>query len=118
MRTELGAQRLALDLLRRCTLKKVQMTAVLSDRSGAIFSWGWANDWQHAERHAIDRANPRRVPGATLTIAGRRTRSGNVVCSRPCDKPGRPSCLAFAKGAGITTIEYRTKQGEWIKEAL
>lgn len=94
------------------------MSAVLSDRNGRIFSWGWANDWQHAERHAIARANPRRLEGSVLTVAGERTKSGNVVCSRPCQKSGRPSCLEAAKSAGISVVQYRLKTGEWVEEQL
>lgn len=67
-----------------------QIGAVLADRHG-VFSWGWCHrgnrSWLrsvHAERHAIERANPLRLRNATLYVAGRRRNSGRVVLARPC----------------------------------
>lgn len=95
---------------------RVQVAAVLHDRHG-IFSWGWNHcvvdgakgSGMHAEAHAIRRANPKRLRGATLTVAGRRRKSGNWVYARPCTE----SCLEFAKRVGIQRIQYTTKSGGW-----
>ncbi|TSC62318.1 MAG: hypothetical protein G01um101448_286 [Parcubacteria group bacterium Gr01-1014_48] len=97
------------------------MAAVISDKYG-IFSWGWnhpgpKSEGIHAEKHALMRANRKRLKGAKLTIAGMRKKSKNKVLSRPCDDE-EWSCLALACKAGIGIIEYHTKNGEWTKIVL
>lgn len=114
MHTHSGPRALALDLLSRSP-GKVQMAAVLSDRSGRVISWGWNFDYTHAEEHAISRANPRRIAGSTMTVAGRRAKSGNLVYARPCEKPGK-ECLKMLRLRGVARTEYLTKAGTWEAE--
>jgi len=61
----------------------VQVAAVLADRHG-IFGWGWnSSGWDgyglHAEAHALQRANRKRLAQATMWVVARRKRSGNPV---------------------------------------
>src|ERR1051325_685737 len=111
-------RKLALDLLSR-SICKVQVAAVLSDRDGTIFSFGWNSPprnhvevkGNHAERMAFSRANRSRLWGATLTVAGRRRKSRNYVLSRPCNK-----CWPLVLKYDIRRIEYTTPNGEWAEE--
>ena len=114
MNTNLSPRRLALDLLKRSSLN-VQMAAVLSDQRRTIFSWGWNHGYVHAEEHAISRANPKRLFASKITIAGRRTKSGNIVCAKPCTKDGK-DCRSLIHSRNIGVIEYLDKNGNWIEE--
>lgn len=105
-------RQLAIDLLDR-SICCVQVAAVLSDIDGRIFAWGWNNSGisgmgQHAEQHAIMRANRARLKESTLTTAAKRRKSGNTVISLPCF-----DCMQILVKAKIGNIEYRNKQGEW-----
>lgn len=111
MNTNTTARRLALDLLKRSRLK-VQMAAVLTDKNGRIFAWGWNHGYVHAEEHALSRANPARLRGATITIAGRRAKSHNLVTARPCMRPAK-RCFWRILDSGVEIIEYLTKEGDW-----
>lgn len=105
------------------SLCKVQVAAVLSDQGG-IFSiaWNYGDNGcgVHAEFDVIRKADPLRIPGSKLTIAGRRRKSGNFLLARPCEKlkhgstsaSGKP-CLELASENRIATIEYITKDGQW-----
>lgn len=124
MNTKKPARDLALDLLERSPCA-VQVAAVITDSSGKIFSWGWNHvvedgAGKHAEVHAIGRANKRRLQGATITVAGRRRKSGNFLCARPCEviqltqRTAHASlCMDILKKHGIETIEYTTHSGVW-----
>lgn len=94
---------------------RIQVAAVLSDRKGRIFAWGWNHPGrglgQHAEAHAISRANPRRLKGATITVMGQRPSKGRSVLSRPCD-----ACMALINRAGIKTISYYDPKRGWTDE--
>lgn len=107
MRRDLSPQELAVDLLPRCP-GKVAVTAVLSDSHGP-FSWGWAHPFTHAEVHAISRANPKRLPGSTITVVGQRRKSGNAVYALPCQR----GCMQLIMSKGIKRIEFRDKEGVW-----
>lgn len=109
-------EQLVLDILERSNCA-VKMGAVLADKYG-IFSWGWnyTRIWDtasqhengmHAEVHAIERANPKRLKGATIYVAGRRTSSGNIVESKPCE-----NCMAWIQAVRIDRIVYLDKT-EW-----
>jgi deoxycytidylate deaminase len=77
---------LAVDILGRSTCS-VQVGAAIADKHG-IFSWGWNSVGSgygiHAEAHAISRANKRRLRGATIFVASKRTRSQKAITSKPC----------------------------------
>jgi len=117
MRTNLNPQELVVELLKRSTCS-VQCAAVIADKQG-VFSWGWNSSGptglgQHAEAHAISRANPKRLAGATIYVAARRRKSGSALNSRPCD-----ACQNIIKGC--SQVVYRTPFGgtlSWIWEPL
>ncbi|MEK7559828.1 MAG: hypothetical protein AAB522_00805 [Patescibacteria group bacterium] len=94
---------------------RVSMAAVISDNYG-IFAWGWNHagcdgNGVHAEEHALSRANPRRLHGATITIAGIRHRKNGTgfVFSKPCEN----RCARLIKKFGLKKIEFITKTREW-----
>lgn len=104
---KLPATVLAQQLLAR-SVCRVQMSAVIADRAG-IFAWGWNHAGtdglgEHAECCAIRRANPTRLRGAVITIAGRRTRTGRPVVSLPC-----MDCMDAILKCGIATVIYHDK---------
>lgn len=99
---------IALALLSR-SICSVQVAAVLVDDWG-VFSWGWNSMGpdglgQHAEEHAISRANRKRLEGATIYIASQRKRNKRPVCSRPCE-----TCQPILKGIGVV---FRDGDGNW-----
>lgn len=102
---------LAIDLLERSSCS-VKVAAVIFDSYG-IFAWGWNSvgptgyGW-HAEHHAISRANPNRLFGAHIAIAG--DRRGNIVPSIPCAK-----CQSRLKAVGITVAHYQNREGGWLQ---
>ena len=122
MNTRLSPRELAILLLHRSPCN-VQVAAVLSDKKGNIFAWGWNHtshngNGMHAERHAISgRANRKRLFGSRLTVAGKRRKSGNFVCAKPCTKIqpryACEPCMELAKKYGIGIIEYVTPNGTW-----
>ncbi len=93
------------------------MAAVLSDKNG---NFGWNINTKglrggiHAEEGAFRRANPKRLCGATLTVVGLRLESGNLLCSRPCER----RCLGLAIKHGIGKIEYINQARIWVVEVL
>lgn len=113
---ELDAKQLALDLLRRSKCQ-VQVACVLTDNKGRIFSWGWNHPGPdgfgtHAEEHAINRANLKRIKGSTATIAGKRNK--NSVYSRPCME----RCYDLLKNLGVENIEYSLPDKNWKVERI
>lgn len=118
MRKGLDERDVAKGLLSR-SVCRVQVAAVLHDRHG-IFSWGWNHSIEegvkgggmHAEAHAIRRANPKRLSGATLTVAGRRRKSGNWVYAKPC----KDGCFKLAEYYNIQRVQYTTKDGGWEEQ--
>lgn len=115
MRKSEDPREVALDILLR-SVCRIPVAAVLHDRNG-IFSLGWnhavvknnQSTGMHAEEHAIRRANPSRLFGATLTVAGRYRKSGSWIYARPCEK----SCLRLAKRCGIQRIQYTARGRRW-----
>lgn len=99
------------------------MAAVLSDAHG-IFAWGWNHPGPegfgtHAEEHAINRANPRRLRGATVTVAGFRhgahlSRTRRYVYARPCAE----RCWDLLLKLGVTRVQFIVNDGQWIEERL
>ncbi len=92
---------------------QVQVAAVLVDRRG-ILAWGWNHCGDgyrmHAKVHALRRANPRRLRGATLVVFGLRKKNGHPVLSRPCE-----DCEAMILRAGIRRVEYHTRNSGWVR---
>lgn len=93
MRTNGDPKELAFLVARRANdfqTSPYQLGAVLADKWG-VFAWGWCHRGDrpylrsvHAERHAIERANPSRLKRATLYVAGQRRNSGRVILAAPC----------------------------------
>lgn|SRR3990167_3447404 len=78
---------LAVDLLRRSQCS-VKVSAVLADAVG-IVSWGRNHSGSdgmgcHAEVDCLRRANPKRIPGATLYVAAIRARNSKTITAQPC----------------------------------
>lgn len=113
MNTNLNPQELVVQLLKRSTCS-VQVAACLADKQG-VFSWGWNSSGpdgmgEHAEAMCLRRANPKRIPLATLYVAARRKKSGRSVVARPC-KACAPSVSKCAD------VSWRTKFTDlWINE--
>jgi len=96
----------AVHLTKRSSHPVFKMAAVLLDKRGRIFAWGWNHfDW-HAERHALYRANRQRLRGATLVVAGAK-KSGELITSRPCRNLCEPLCRKW----GIARVLYATPNG-------
>lgn len=103
-------QKLAEDILHRSKCA-VMVGAVIADRHG-IMAWGWnsvGNGYGiHAEAWTINRANHKRLEGASIYVAGVRKRTSRMVSAKPCD-----DCLRRIVAAGIGRVYYRDKDGEW-----
>lgn len=102
MNTNLTPWDLAGDLRWRSQCR-VKVAAVIVDRYGRIFSWGWNYDGPDgrgmcAERHAISRANRARLKGATIVVRG--YNGSNESVSVPCDK-----CMRAILNSGIDIID-------------
>ena len=108
MNTKRQARDIALDLLRRSSAK-VQMAAVVTDVEERTISWGWNSYTEHAEQAALRRSNPKRIRGSTITVAGRRMKSGNLVFAFPCAQ----YCLPLLRARGISAVEFHDKGGTW-----
>ena len=103
-------QLLAEDILHRSHCA-VQVGAVIADRHG-IFSWAWnhVGDGRglHAEQFAIQRANPKRLNGSSIYVAGQRRRNGRIVLAMPCK-----DCLYSIYMHDIKRIYWRDPSGGW-----
>jgi hypothetical protein len=126
MNTRISRRELAIDLCSRSACY-IKMAAVCSDSSG-IFAWGWNSSGrdgygQHAEEHAISRANRKRLKDCVVTIAGLRHRKGGVsgitheryhgyvsyVFACPC----KDRCWPLLQAVGVKTIEFIHPDGHW-----
>lgn len=104
---------LAIDLLSR-SICSVQVAAVIVDRKGSIFAWGWnscGSDGygEHAECAAIRRANQRRLKHATIYVAARRRdrKWDKCVTAKPC-----LSCQYRLDRWGLSVV-FRDGKGVW-----
>lgn len=80
------------DMVRRVARRATgpfKLGAVLVDRQGRVFAWGWSHNGRglngrsvHAEEHAIRRANPSRLRGAVLHVA--RVGKRGLLLAKPC----------------------------------
>lgn len=107
---------LAVDLTKR-SICAVQVAAVVWDSYG-VFSWGWNSAGpdgmgEHAEAHAIKRANKARLAGSSIAIAGRRKRNGKIVVSLPCT-----DCANRVSKWGIKWVWIESKDGLWQRIQL
>lgn len=111
MNTNRSPGELAIDLCYRSSCR-IKMAAVITDKNGRIFAWGWNSSGNgsgmHAEQHAVERANRKRLAGSKITVAGVRSVNHKFVYSKPCEK-----CLAKILLSGIRHIEFLKKDGEW-----
>lgn len=112
MRKPLDGQVLATEILSRSGCS-VQVGAAIADKWG-IFSWGWngvgSGYGQCAERHAVHRANKKRLYGATVYVAGVRKRNGKLVPAKPCEK-----CQKVIDKWKLQVV-WRDNNGEWWNE--
>lgn len=104
---------LAQDILGRSKCS-VQVGAAIEDGHG-ILSWGWNSEGFDgmglcAEKHAISRANKKRLRGATIYIASLRSRNAKVVCSKPCE-----TCQQLVDKWQLRVC-WRNIDGKWINE--
>ena len=118
-------QEVTLGLLHRSPCLE-QIAAVLVDNGGRIFSLGWnhpidqreSGAGKHAEEHALERANSKRVRGATIYLAGRRASSGAILNARPCDgtknyrKSRTDSCLKILRARGVRRVVHTSYSPE------
>lgn len=86
----------------------VKVGAVIYDDHG-IFSWGWNHSGSSgfgecAERHAIKRANRKRLKNATICVVS--IRRGKVITSLPCMK-----CAKVIQRAAMAYVIARSPQG-------
>lgn len=91
---------------------QVRVGAVITDRN-LILSWGWNSSGADglgicAERHAILRANRRRLRGAEIWVAAVRTRNGKVLNAYPC-----AVCQGWIESYKLRTIHWRSEDGKW-----
>ena len=103
MKTNLDPWDLAGDLLDRSTCR-VKVAAVIEDQNERIFSWGWNSCGPNgmglcAEKHAIFRANPKRIQGASIYVRGWNGVSESI--SKPC-----MTCYDRIVAAGIKYVTY------------
>lgn len=104
-------KQLAEDILSRSSCS-VQVGAVIADAHG-ILSWGWnhmgrTGFGEHAETHALRRANKARLSQASIYVASRRRKHGKIVTSKPC-----PNCESRIRAAGIRSVWWQGASGEW-----
>ena len=103
MNTRLDAWRIA-GRLRERSRCRVKVAAVITDARGAVFAWGWNHAGPDglglcAERHALTRANPQRLIGATVHVRG--FNGANESGSTPCR-----ACHRALTRQGVARIEY------------
>lgn len=103
MNTRIDAWRIA-GKLRKRSRCRFKVGAVLTDAKGRVFAWGWNHAGPRgrgvcAERHALSRANPERLAGATIHI--RAFNGVNESPSTPCR-----ACHDALSRAGVERIEF------------
>lgn len=113
MNTKADPKELVVSLIKRSTCS-VQVAAVIVDKWG-VFSWGWNNMGptgygQHAEQHAMSRANVDRLAYSTIYVAAARKRNGKTVTAKPCEE-----CQPWLDLYKMR-IMYRDGDGKWRSE--
>ena len=104
MLTKVDPWKLSLALMKRSACR-IQVGAVVTDREGRVFAWGWNHAGADglglcAERHALGRANPKRLPGAAIHVRGFNGRHESQ--SKPCRL-----CQKALSKAGVEVVHYR-----------
>lgn len=107
MNKKLEPTELAEQVARRSNCK-IKVGSIIMDRNG-IFSWGWNHAGtdglgEHAEVHALKRANRKRLAGSVVINFA--IRKGREICSFPC-----PSCMAKLKKVGVVKVYCRNPEG-------
>lgn len=109
MRKPNNARLLATEILSRSTCL-VQVGAAIEDSEG-ILAWGWngqgAGYGIHAEEHAIQRANKRRLYGSKIYVASKWRHNGKVTPAKPCER-----CQRLVTKWGLK-VSWRDKLGNW-----
>jgi cytidine deaminase len=107
---KINGKELASEILSR-SVCSVQVGSAVEDAHG-IFSWGWnsvgSGHGQCAEKHAILRANRKRLQGATIYVASIRRRNKKLVPSKPCK-----ICQQLVDKYALRVI-WRDNDGSWI----
>ena len=103
-------RQLAIDLLPR-SVCSVKVASVIVDKFYYIVSYGWNHSGptgmgQHAECHAILRANRNRLGLGTIYVAGQYLR-GTLVNAKPCKE-----CQKLIDKYYMSVV-YRDKLGVW-----
>lgn len=104
-------RKLAVDLLPR-SICMVQVGSCVTDPDGNIIAWGWNGMGPTgyglcAERHAISRANKKRLKYGTIYVAGQYRDTGRMVFSRPCDE-----CMRTISKYKLE-VWFRDDAGRW-----
>ena len=103
-------KQVVLELLDR-SVCSVQVSSCIVDCHNRIIAHGWNHVGdgygQHAEMHALSRANPNRLVGASIYVAAQRFRNKKIILSRPCEE-----CMPHLRGL---TIWWRNKEGQWVR---
>ncbi len=106
----------AYGLAQRSTMRRFGVGAVVVNKN-EIVSTGWCHHSDlklaeyisiHAEVHAIHRANPKDLQGATIYIVTRSLKSRNRSLGKPCQR-----CTAFLHDVGIEKIVYSIDNHEY-----
>jgi hypothetical protein len=112
MKKPLDGKQLAVDILERSSCS-VRVGAAIEDYYG-IFAWGWnsvgSGHGLHAEHHAIQRANKKRLYGATIYVATKRYRNAKILVSKPC-----PECEKLIRKWDLHVV-WRDRDGNWVGE--
>lgn len=103
-------RQLAVDLLPRsiCT---VQVGCALTDAGGSIIAWGWngvgTGLGKCAERHAIERANRRRLFFGHIYVASQWRNRDKFAPAKPCK-----ACKHIIDKYNLE-VHWRDKEGRW-----
>lgn len=104
-------QQIAEDISDRSNCR-VKVGACLVDSKHRIFAVGWNHMGDGlgccAERHAISRANPKRLKGASIFVWGKHRKTNNPIPAKPC-----PACEGLIIYYGIKTVHWNYKDKGW-----
>lgn len=81
-------------------------------RGGALLSSATNAGGRHAEVRALMKLWPNKRKGTTV-VNIRITAAGAVGISRPCSR-----CMAVLKEAGVRSVVYTDRKGQWAQEKI